>query len=599
VSLGVLSRLASYAVGTMYVKRVTVKRGESSYVYLRLVEAYRQDGRVRHRVIANLGREDVLKASGQLDQLAASFARLDPPPWGTRREVGSLLLVRHYLQRLGLVKVVDEAIPQRGRAQLTHGEVVAALIANRLSAPAPLYDVAGWASSAAVHELLDVPAALLGDDRLGRALEAFAPVAASVRGAAMLAAIEEFGADAARLHLDLTTLTVCGAYPGSQLVGKGWSSSRTIQRQVRVLAASNSTGVPLYVRPHPGSAAELTCLGQAMDELAGLLPPGLLVVADSALGHWKNLREVDRAGLRFVVPLRESTGYFDRFLTEVGHDQLRPIHHVARREQHLPPHRRTQYRGALRDWEITDPDTGTTHRFRVAYIWSSEEARSVAEARERALAKAEAELARVHRGLGGRHYKTGQQVKARVNRILGPNVQPLLTVTVSAQHGRPTLAWQRNQTTITAAARHDGIYALATNLPGRLSAATILSKYKNQYLVELAHRANKSVLNVRPIFLHNDDRITALISIVGLSLLIYGLIETELRQALGPDQPLHGLLPEGRAARPTGRNILTAFQGLGATYTPTGLHLDRLTNTQRTILNHLNIAIPWPEQRQN
>jgi len=50
----------------------------------------------------------------------------------------------------------------------------------------------------------------------------------------MLTAIEAFGADAARLHLDLTTLTVSGAYPGSALVGKGWSSSRTVQRQVRV-----------------------------------------------------------------------------------------------------------------------------------------------------------------------------------------------------------------------------------------------------------------------------------------------------------------------------------------------------------------------------
>ena len=583
----------------MYVKRVTVKRGEASYVYLRLVEAYRQDGRVRHRVIANLGREDVLKVSGQLDQLAASFARLDPPPWGTRREVGSLLLVRHYLQRLGLGKIVDEAIPQRGRAQLTHGEVVAALIANRLSAPAPLYDVAGWASSAAVHELLDVPAALLGDDRLGRALEAFAPVAASVRGTAMLTAIGEFGVDAARLHLDLTTLTVCGAYPGSDLVGKGWNSSRTVQRQVRVLAASNSSGVPLYVRPHPGSAAELTCLGQAMDELAGLLPPGLLVVADSALGHWKNLREVDRAGLRFIVPLREDTGYFGRFLTEVGHDQLRPVRHTARREQHLPAQRRTRYRGALRDWHVSNPKTETVHHFRVAYIWSSEEARSVSEARERALAKAEAELARVHRGLGSQHYKTPQQVQARVNRILGPNVITLLTVSVGAEDGRATLTWQRDQTAIDAAAQHDGIYALATNLPGRLSAGAVLRLYKQQHMVELAHRANKSALNVRPIFLHNDDRIAALISIVGLALLIYGLIETDLRQALGPHQRLPGLLPEGRAARPTGRNILTVFQGLGATYTPHGLRLDRLTNTQHEILNHLNIALPWPEQGQN
>src|SRR5438552_17288063 len=99
--------VAVYHVGTMYVKRAVVKRGEHSYVYLRLVEAYRQDGKVRHRVIANLGREDELKASGQLDQLAASFARLDPPPWGTRRDAGSLLLARHYLQRLGLGKSID------------------------------------------------------------------------------------------------------------------------------------------------------------------------------------------------------------------------------------------------------------------------------------------------------------------------------------------------------------------------------------------------------------------------------------------------------------------------------------------------------------
>jgi Domain of unknown function (DUF4277)/Transposase DDE domain len=583
----------------MYVKRVTVRRGASSYVYLRLVEAYRQDGRVRHRVIANLGREDELKSSGQLDQLASSFARLDPPPWGTRREVGSLLLVRHYLQRLGLVKVVDEAIPQRGRAQLTHGEVVAALVANRLSAPAPLYDVAGWASSAAVHELLDTPAGLLGDDRLGRALEAFAPVAQTVRGAMMLAAIDTFGADAARLHLDLTTLTVSGHYPGSDLIGRGWNSSRQIQRQVRVLAASNNTGVPLYVRPHPGNAAELTCLGQAMDDLARLLPPGLLVVADSALGHVKNLCDADRAGLKFIVPLRASTGFFDRFRTDAGHDALRPVRYISRREQHLPADQRTRYRGAVRDFVVTDPETDTERRFRVAYIWSSEEARSVADARERALTKAETDLARIHRGLGGPHYKTRAQVQARVNRIVGANLHGLLTVTVGQHDAKPTLAWQRDQAGIDAAAQHDGIYALATNLPGRITASSVLGLYKDQHLVELAHRANKSVLNVRPIFLHNDDRIAALVSIVGLALLIYGLIETDLRQALGPDQTLTGLLPEGRAARPTGRNILAAFQGLGATYTPQGLQLDRLTTTQRAILTHLNIDLPWPEQAQN
>jgi len=49
----------------MYVKRHAVVRGRRRYVYLRLVQAYRDEqGRVRHRVLKTLGREDELKASG-------------------------------------------------------------------------------------------------------------------------------------------------------------------------------------------------------------------------------------------------------------------------------------------------------------------------------------------------------------------------------------------------------------------------------------------------------------------------------------------------------------------------------------------------------
>lgn len=579
----------------MYVKRHVVTRGPKRYVYLRLVEAFRTEaGKVRHRVLATLGREDELKASGQLDHLAATFARLDPPRIGFRREVGPLLLVQHVVERLGLVALIDRHVPQRGRAELTTGEVVAALIANRLCAPAPLYDIAAWGSNAALHEVMDVPGMLLNDDRLGRGLEAFAPVAESVRGEAALAAVQAFGADAARLHVDLTTLRVAGAYRDSELVAKGWSSDRRVARQVQMLQATNPEGIPLYVRPHPGDAAELTCIGAALERLAALLGPGVLICADSALGHIKNLCAAHRAGLRFVVPLRASTGFAATFLEEVGFRALRPLRYVSQRDKGVPANRRNRYRGTLRPLPVTDPETGEHSTFRVVYVWSSEEASSVAEGRERALIKAELELAKIRRGLGGRCYKTLTQVEARIATILIQPVRGLLVLKTGMRAGKPTLDWHRDRAAIAAAARTDGIYALATNLPGRLSASRILCLYKDQFRVELRHRDAKQTLRVRPLFLHNDDRIAALVSIVGLALLVFGIIEAAVRRGLGPGQTLP-ILPEGRAALPTGRSILAAFQGLGLTYTEQGPILDQLTTTQRRMLQALDARIPWPE----
>ena len=587
----------------MYVKRHAVVKDGKRYVYLRLVEAFRDEsGRVRHRVLRTLGREDELKASGQLEQLAASFARLDPPPIGTRRHVGPLLLVRHYVDRLGLVKVIDDAAPMRGRAMLTHGEVIAALVANRLCAPAPLYDVAGWASSAAVAELLTVPAGLLNDDRLGRALQALAPVAERVRGELALNAAARCGVDLSRLHLDLTAVRFTGGYSGSALVEKGWAADRTFARQIKTLQASTRTGIPVYYRPHRGGTNETPCFAEALERIRALAPPGVICVADAGLGHLAQLCAADTAGLRFVVPLRATTSWRSWIETDLpdGIATLPVLGHCSQRDHRRPAAQRTTWRGLLRERVVTDPKTGRRHRLKVAYIWSSEQASSAAQARERALTAAEDALTHTHNGLGRRYYKTQKQVDDKVAKILGPQTKTLITVTTGVNdRGKPTLTWRRNHNAITAVAARDGLYALATNLPDPperpLTAADVLDLYKDQWIVEQRHRDLKQTLHVRPVFLHNDDRIHALIAVIGIALLIYGLIEADLRTALGPNTALPGLLPEGRDAIPTARAVLTTFTDLHATYTTTGLTLDRLTPVQRLILAHLDIPLPWPE----
>jgi hypothetical protein len=223
-------------------------------------------------------------------------------------------------------------------------------------------------------------------------------------------------------------------------------------------------------------------------------------------------------------------------------------------------------------------------------------------ARERALCKAEDALARIERSLGGRHYRTKAQVDKRLAAVLAP-VEGRIKTESGERQGRPTLRFRRDEEAIEQAAASNGLSALVTNLGGRLSAARVLRAYKQQWVVERRHRDLKQTLRVRPIFPHNDDRIEALVSIVGLALLIFGLIEAQLRERLGSEE-LPGILPEGRSGPPTGRNILAAFQGLGLTYTAQGLGLtytangivlDRLTPTQR--LDLLEIEIPWPQQR--
>src|SRR6266568_5338379 len=568
----------------MYPKVKTVRRGGRSYEYLELVEGRREGTRVRQHVVANLGRLDELVAGGQLEALAAGLSRLHQPPAGTRRHVGPLLIVAHYLQALDVAGIVDAVIPRRGRALAGHGEIAAVLAASRLCSPAPLYDIAGWASSAAVAELLGVPAALLNDDRLGRSLEALAPAGEDIRGRLLLKAAGEFAvADASRLHLDLTAVRFTGGYPGSALVEKGWAADRTIGRQVKTVQATTPSGVGLYFRPRKGSAGEPPTFMAAIEALAGLLPPGLVIVADSGLGYLENLCQADAKNVKFVVPLRADTGWAARFDADVGPlgglGALAVLDHVSYRDKHLPASRRTVWKGLLRSFPVTD-EHGARHDLHAAYIWSSEEAASVRQARERALARAEAALTRVRNGLGGRYYKTRKQVDAKVAQILTGQAAGLITVRTGTKAGKPWITWQRDDTAIAAASRLDGLYALAANLPGHHdgtppTALDVLKTCKDQWITEQRHRDLKQTLRVRPVFLHNDDRIQALIAIIGIALLIFGLIEPELR-----------------AAPRTARAVLAAFDGLHLTYTPAGPVLDQLTPVQRTILALLNIPLP-------
>ena len=84
------------------------------------------------------------------------------------KRLGALPVVAEFGRRLRIAEIVDELCPVRPVAWISHGEVIEALVANRLTAPAPMLWVHEWAAAMAVEEAYGIAPDLLNDDRIAR-----------------------------------------------------------------------------------------------------------------------------------------------------------------------------------------------------------------------------------------------------------------------------------------------------------------------------------------------------------------------------------------------------------------------------------------------
>ncbi len=191
-------------------------------------------------------------------------------------------------------------------------QVIEAMVANRLTSPAPLVRVGDWARTWAVEEVFGIEAGLLNDDRLARPLDAIAPHLEKVAGTVGARAIAEFGIDTARLHWDMTSMSVHGAYPEQDqdeqypLIGYGRPKDRRFElKQVQAgLAVSADGGVPVHARVFGGGAAEASQVVGAMRDLSQLAgEQKFLMVADSKLVSYRNVAALLQAGAEFIAPV--------------------------------------------------------------------------------------------------------------------------------------------------------------------------------------------------------------------------------------------------------------------------------------------------------
>ncbi|HEU5418874.1 MAG TPA: IS1634 family transposase [Streptosporangiaceae bacterium] len=485
--------------------------------------------------------------------------------------LGALPVVAGFCSRLRIRDIIDDACPVRDLAELTHGQVIEALVANRLTSPSPLVHVQAWARDWAVGEALGAEPGLLNDDRIGRALDAIAPHLDQIAGSAGVAAIQAFGIDVSRLHWDMTSVSVHGAYEQSQegfaAPGFGHPKDRRPDlKQVQAgIAVSGDGGIPVFHRAFDGGAGEVSQVIPVMKALQGMATQRrLLIIGDSKLVSYANLAAMDGDGVTFVAPASR-TYVAAADLAGLTLDAAAQVDYVARRDQGKPPGRRGTWHVIEDAMSLAGPrKSDPVLALRRIFVHSSAREQAAVTARAKKLDRAREDLQRLERGLGSRHYPDEAKVSARIAAITaGRRVGAFLRAETGTDPGtgKPTLTWAFDQQAIDAEAATDGWYALLTNLdPGEAGAAAVLLLYKGQEAVERRYSAFKGPLAVAALFCKSNRRIAALVTVICLALLIFCLIERQVRHALAEQgkTTVEGLYA-GRPAIPTGRLILQAL----------------------------------------
>jgi Domain of unknown function (DUF4277) len=320
------------------------------------------------------------------------------------KALGALPVIADFCGRLDVARIIDRACPIRDKVALvTHGQVIEALVANRLTSPTPLVHVEDWASQWAVWEVWGIDPQVLNDDRIGRALDAIAPCLEQIVGSVGARAIGVFGLDVARLHWDLTSISLYGAYPdptdGFPTPHYGHPKDRRPDlKQVQTgLAVSGDSdgGVPVFHRAYDGGAGEVAQVVGAMTALKKLAGRRrLLLVGDSKLVSYPNLRAMCEAEVGFIAPASKTYVPAATFAA-LDPQAAAPVDYLAARDQHTPPERREGYRVI----EDTMPLAGKARRdpvltLRRVLVWSSARAKAAATNRARKLDRARDDLDR-------------------------------------------------------------------------------------------------------------------------------------------------------------------------------------------------------------
>ena len=479
------------------------------YTYVYLVENVRENGRTKQRIIANLGRKEVVVARGDLDRLARSVARLaqrsmvlsvvegEAPPNAMCRRIGPALLFERLWQEVGCRAVLEDLAGQRQFAFAAERGVLLTVL-HRLFVSGSDRAAEKWRADYRIegteglqlHHLYRAMA-WLGEpltDQTGAS--GLAPrCRKDLVEEELFARRRDLFAELSVVFMDTTSLSFEGQ-GGQELGRRGYSKDhRPDLNQMIVGLVMDQDGRPLCSELWPGNTADVTTLLPVVDRLRARFAVGrICIVADRGMISAETIAALEQRKLEYVLGVRERSSAEVR--STVIEDRTPFVPLVVPRAS-----------GLLTELEAKQVKIGDR---RYIVCRNLAEVRRDAEQRSAILEGLRAKLAGGDKALVG---------NSGFRRYLK---------TVSGEH------FAIDEVRVAEDARFDGLYVLRTN--SKITPLQVMLRYRDLLRVEQLLRQAKAVLATRPIYHSSDMAIRGHVFCSFLALLLAKELEDRLHR---------------------------------------------------------------------
>ena len=513
--------------------------------YVRVVEAYRENGKNKHRTIINLGRKDLLAAHLDLEKLtrllhgdvpssenlrSKDIQALDAWDWGP------ILAARSIWAELGLKRLLEQ-LGGRGRGDgVSLNERAFVLIANRLVAPGSEHGLARWLETDfccdwqgrrwvpawrddVERKTSTTPRVRVQPRQLQqwyRTLDQLLERKEKLEHELYLSLrdLASFQVDA--VFYDLTSTYFEGKGPPG--LGANGHSRDLRPRDPQVLVGLVLiNGWPIAHHVFPGNWRDANTVPEVLrdlDERFGL--KRIVFVGDRGMVTSKNLDDLRTRGHGYIVGRnrRRSGEVYDYIQRATGPWIECPVG-ITANEKSNPPKTLVQ--------EVPSNEDGV----RVFVVHSEERLGFESAQRKRSMERVRIKLVALEKRVAEGRLKSAEKIGAAAGAILTRN------------HGHRYFDWRlengvfrffEHPLHFTREQAYEGKYIIQTE-EKNLSPLEAVQIYKELSEVERAISNIKDVIEMRPIYHRDADRVRAHILVAVLAFVLHRAIEKKLKAA--------------------------------------------------------------------